>query len=200
LHEETPLSTTFSEQDVRNLPPLKQPAMFILLAIGHYEHLHQDTTPCAKHLKLLVYNICQLLHPRGAVVMSMPAPLWKHHTRLAEYLQQPGLGLVVEDQGLLVEYGSRAGGLTASAKKLHVGGTVDTYLLAHSSGMENVSSFSCRPDVKPQTFADRATATDAVRAIYGRGGRAASPVMSDVPHKGPKQSFHDNVARFAIQR
>lgn len=120
-----------------------------------------------------------------------------------EHLQRPGLGLVVEDHGLLVEYGSRAGGLTAESKKRHIGGSVDHYLVAHHRGAndDGQSGFTWNKEVTPQNFADRAMATaSVVDASIDLTRRTASPLMSDVPYKGTHRAFHDNVARFAIQR
>ena len=120
----------------------------------------------------------------------------------SEYLQQHGLGLVVEDHGLVIEYGSRAGGLTAEIKKNNISGALDFCLVAHH-GRLNTSGgidFICNKDVTPQNFPGRVTAMANVGATSSSAKRISSPMMSDVPHKGSTRGFHDNVVRFAIQR
>ena len=120
----------------------------------------------------------------------------------SEHLQQHGLGLAVEDHGLVIEYGSRAGGLTAEIKKNSISGALDFCLVAHH-GRLNTSGgldFVCNKDVTPQNFPGRVTAMANVGATSSGAKRISSPIMSDVPHKGSTRGFHDNVVRFAIQR
>ncbi|CAM9253920.1 unnamed protein product, partial [Ascophyllum nodosum] len=81
-------------------------------------------------------------------------PYYKHVGRIVEHLQQHGLGLAVEDHGLVIEYGSRAGGLTAEIKKNNISGALDFCLVAHH-GRLNTSGgldFVCNKDVTPQNF------------------------------------------------
>ena len=121
----------------------------------------------------------------------------------SEYLQQHGLGLVVEDHGLVIEYGSRAGGLTTEIKKNNISGALDFCLVAHhgrlntSGGIDLICN---NKDVTPQNFSGGVTAMANVGATSSSAKRISSPMMSDVPHKGSTRGFHDNVVRFAIQR
>ena len=120
----------------------------------------------------------------------------------SEYLQQHELGLAVEDHGLVIEYGSKAGGLTAEIKKNNISGALDFCLVAHH-GRLNTSGgldFVCNKDVTPQNFPGMVTAMANVGATSSGAKRISSPIMSDVPHKGSTRGFHDNVVRFAIQR
>ena len=119
----------------------------------------------------------------------------------SEYLQQHGLGLAVEDHGSVIEYGSRAGGLTAEIKKNNISGALDFCLVAHHSRLNTSGGldFVCNKDVTPQNFPGRVTAM-ANGATSSGAKRISSPIMSDVPHKGSTRGFHDNVVRFAIQR
>ena len=119
----------------------------------------------------------------------------------SEYLQQHGLGLVVEVHGLVIEYGSRAGGLTAEIKN-NISGALDFCLVAHHGRLNTSGGIDliCNKDVTPQNFPGRVTAMANVGATSSSAKRISSPMMSDVPLKGSTRGFHDNVVRFAIQR
>lgn len=119
----------------------------------------------------------------------------------AEYLKQSGLGLVVEDNGLVVEYGSRGGGFNAEYKKKHLAGSLDFYLVAHHSttNKDGQSEFKCNTQVTPQNFPGRATATQPGSSASGTP-RSTQALMYDVPYRGSTRAFHNNVANFGIQR
>ncbi|CAN0003923.1 unnamed protein product, partial [Ascophyllum nodosum] len=104
--------------------------------------------------------------------------------RCREYLQQRGLGLVVEDHGLVIEYGSRAGGLTTEIKKNNISGALDFCLVAHHGRLNTSGGIDliCNKDVTPQNFPGRVTAMANVGATSSSAKRISSPMMSDVPH------------------
>lgn len=111
--------------------------------------------------------------------------------------------MVVEDQGLVVEYGSRGGGLTAESKKKYIGGTFDLYIVAHHNDVNDSGglTFTCNETVTPQSFTGRLTAGSSDGSSWSASGRRTpSPIMTDVPHKGGSRGYHDNVVRFAILR
>ena len=102
----------------------------------------------------------------------------------------------------MVEYGSRSGGLTAESKKKYIGGALDQHLVAHHGNLNTDGGldFTCNMDVTPQNFPGRVTALVNVGATSSSSAkRTASPLMSDVPHKGSTRGFHDSVTRFVIQ-
>ncbi|CAN0423878.1 unnamed protein product, partial [Ectocarpus sp. 12 AP-2014] len=63
--------------------------------------------------------------------------------------------------------------------------------------------FTCNDTVTPQSFPGRLTEGSSYGTSWSSttsGKRTASPLMSDVPHKGSSRGYHDNVVRFAILR
>lgn len=112
--------------------------------------------------------------------------------------------MVVEDHGLVIEYGSRGGGLTAESKKKFIGGALDHYIVAHHAGSGDGGgmNFTCNDTVTPQSFPGRllAGSSDGSTWSTASGRRIPSPLMGDVPHKGVTGGFHDNVVQFAVQR
>lgn len=123
-------------------------------------------------------------------------------SRRVDHLLQTGLGLTVEDHGLVVEYGSRAGGLTAATKKKNIAGSVDFYIVAHHNTTQKDGSldFTCNMGVTPENFSGRLTATTGLSRASDVTRRCTEVVMHDVPYKGTQRAFHNNVARFATQR
>lgn len=112
---------------------------------------------------------------------------------------------MVEDQGLVVEYGSRGGGLAAEGKKKYIDGTLDHYIVAHHNDVNDSGglTFTCNDTVTPQSFPGRLTAGYSDETSWSSttsGKRTPSPLVSDVPHKGSSRGYHDNVVRFAILR
>ncbi|CAN0243134.1 unnamed protein product, partial [Ectocarpus sp. 4 AP-2014] len=206
IHEPTPLSADFSDQDIETLKAEHSLAKLVFVPLGLHEHLLQESTISTAHLQRLLYHVCkELLHPQGTIIVSLSVPIYKHHGRIVGHLQQSGLGMVVEDQGLVVEYGSRGGGLTAEGKKKYIGGTLDHYIVAHHNDVNDSGglTFTCNETVTPQSFPGRLTAglRDGTSwSSTASGKRTASPLMSDVPHKGSAIGYHDNVVRFAILR
>ena len=103
----------------------------------------------------------------------------------------------MEDYGLLVEYGSRGGDLTAKNKMRRLAGALDYYLIVHRSTtyIDGGLDFRCNKAVTPQNFPGRATVTTASETP-----RCTQAVMYDVPYRGPTRAFHINVVSFGIQR
>ncbi|CAM9761847.1 unnamed protein product, partial [Ectocarpus sp. 8 AP-2014] len=205
IHESTPLSSGFSDQDVGVLQLENGLAKLVFIPLGLHDHLLQENPSAQVHMKGLLYHVCkELLHPEGTVLVSLPVPIYKHQRCIVEHLQQPGLGMVVEDHGLVVEYGSRVGGLTAESKKKFIGGALDHYIVAHhnASGDGGVMNFTCNDTVTPQSFTGRLSVGSRDPSTWSTASdrRIPSPLMGDVPHKGVSRGYHDNVAKFAIQR
>lgn len=100
--------------------------------------------------------------------------------------------LTLEQHGLVVEYGTRGGGLVSPKKALHLSTGVDHFLVAHRQG----DDFTCNESVLPQKFPGM------LRTSEGRPepNTAAASVMTAVPYLGAKRRFSDNVANWAIQR
>ncbi|CAM9554090.1 unnamed protein product [Ectocarpus fasciculatus] len=205
IHEPTPLNPGFGDQDVGVLKLENGLAKLVFVPLGIHDHLLQENTSAQTHMKGLLYHVCkELLHPEGTVLVSLPVPIYKHQRCIVEHLQQPGLGMVVEDHGLVIEYGSRGGGLTAESKKKFIGGALDHYIVAHHAGSGDGGgmNFTCNDTVTPQSFPGRllAGSSDGSTWSTASGRRIPSPLMGDVPHKGVTRGFHDNVVQFAVQR
>ncbi|CAN0259142.1 unnamed protein product [Ectocarpus sp. 6 AP-2014] len=205
IHESTPLSSGFGDLDVGVLKLENGLAKLVFVPLGLHDHLLQENPSAQVHMKGLLYHVCkELLHPEGTVLVSLPVPIYKHQRCIVEHLQQPGLGMVVEDHGLVVEYGSRGGGLTAESKKKFIGGALDHYIVAHHNGCGDGGgmNFTCNDTVTPQSFTGRLSAgsSDGSTWSTASGRRIPSPLMGDVPHKGVTRGYHDNVVQFAIQR
>ncbi|CAM9443066.1 unnamed protein product, partial [Ectocarpus fasciculatus] len=107
-------------------------------------------------------------------------------------LRQVEMKLTLEQHGLVVEYGTRGGGLVSPKKALHLSTGVDHFLVAHRQG----DDFTCNESVLPQKFPGM------LRTSEGRPepNTAAASVMTAVPYLGAKRRFPDNVANWAIQR
>ena len=107
-------------------------------------------------------------------------------------LRHVELQLTLEQHGLVVEYGSRGGGLVSPKKALHLATGVDHFLIAHRKG----DDFTCHDKVLPQDFDGRERTSRERR----EANVAAASVMTEVPYLGAVKRFSDNVAVWAIQR
>lgn len=108
-------------------------------------------------------------------------------------LRQVEVKLTLEEHGLVVEYGTRGGGLVSPKKALHLATGVDHFLVAHRKGDE----FTCHEAQLPQKFDGRIrTGKD----LPPTPNPSAASVMTEVPYLGKTKRFHDNVAAWAVQR
>ncbi|CAM9873237.1 unnamed protein product [Pylaiella littoralis] len=152
--------------------------MLMFMCLNRADHLLQDNSAASTRLGHVIYHLCKnQLHPKGTVIVSTPAPFYAHASKVAGYLQQPGVGLVVEDSGIIVEYGSRGGGLTAQHKKKYIPGGVDTYIVAHANTKttNGTLEFTCNEEVTCQNFRDRVRAMETVRTSSSTTPRCPTP-------------------------
>lgn len=109
---------------------------------------------------------------------------------------------MLEDVGLIVEYGSRGGGLTGQHKKNYISSGADIYIVAHNNkkAADGMLEFTCNAEVTCETFRHRVRATETASTSSSSTPRCPTPVITDVPYEGSQRVLPDNVVRFAIQR